>query len=363
MKRFFMVVLSVGLIVLVVLIAKSGFNLDNVGLNGAGENNGKQAENTPKPVEEVVKQGIITIIHQDSATNHPIQDTEFTIIDGRTDKMIEMITTGSDGKAVSSKLNYGTHYLVKQNKIMKPFELDDQVVGVQINGDNRELAFNSAIPAYVKGYEWTAGGQLDVSEVYIDVPLVMQKPELPNGCEITSLTSVLNGMGYDLTKEVMADDYLPKEPFYRKDGKLYGADPYKAYAGNPRDEIAWFSYAPPIIEAADKVFAEFGGDYEPVDKSGSTREEIYAELDRGIPVVIWVTLDLSPPKITSSWHFSDTGELFKAPVNLHCVVLNGYDAATNRVHVMNPLEGQVTYDADQFFKSYTELGAHALVIQ
>lgn len=37
-----------------------------------------------------------------------------------------------------------------------------------------------------------------------------QYPELPTGCEITSLTSVLNYYGYDVDKEVMADDYLEK---------------------------------------------------------------------------------------------------------------------------------------------------------
>lgn len=360
MKRLLLIAMAAGLVVLVVLIAKNGFEWGSDGANKPSTNDGKQAESTPAVVEKV-KQGVITIVHSDSATTLPIAGTEFTIVNGSTDAVIEKVTTGADGRAVSSKLDYGTNYLIRQSKIIEPFELDNQAVGGAVNQENREVAFSSTIPAYVKGYEWTENGELDVSEIYIDVPLVMQIPELPNGCEITSLTSVLNGMGYELTKEVMADEYLPKEPFYRKDGKLFGADPYKAYAGNPRDKIAWFSYAPPIIDAANKVFDEFGGDYTPVDISGSTREEIYAELDRGNPVVIWVTLDLSPPKITSSWHFSDTGELFKAPVNLHCVVLNGY-AAGNRVHVMNPLEGQVTYDADEFFASYDALGTHALVI-
>ncbi|MFF2889857.1 C39 family peptidase [Paenibacillus sp. NPDC057967] len=360
MKRLLLIAMTAGLVALVVLIGKSGFQWGSDGASKPGTNDGKQAESTPAVVEKV-KQGVITILHTDSTTTLPIKGTEFTIVNGTTDAVIEKVTTDADGRAVSSKLNYGTNYLIKQSNIMEPFELDNQAVGGAVNQENREVTFSSTIPAYVKGYEWTENGELDVSEIYIDVPLVMQKPELPNGCEITSLTSVLNGMGYDLTKEVMADEYLPKEPFYRKDGKLFGANPYKAYAGNPRDQIAWFSYAPPIIDAANKVFDEFGGDHTPVDISGSTREEIYAELDRGNPVVIWVTLDLSPPKITSSWFFSDTGELFKAPVNLHCVVLNGYGPG-NRVHVMNPLEGQVTYDADEFFASYDALGTHALVI-
>jgi hypothetical protein len=29
---------------------------------------------------------------------------------------------------------------------------------------------------------------------------------------------------------------------------------------------------------------------------------------------------------------------------------------------MNPLHGQMTYDADAFFKSYQELGSHAMTV-
>lgn len=362
MKRLLTVVLLAGIIVVVVLFAKGELDFGGGEAGPTGGSPSGQPMKTQEVVEEV-KQGIITIIHTDSDAQHPIPGTEFAIVDASTNQTIETVTTGADGKAVSSKLDYGGSYLVKMSKIMTPFELEVQPMSVAVGSDNQEAAFVSDIPAFVKGYKWTADGQIDMSEVYIDVPLVMQKPELPNGCEITSLTSVLNGLGYDLSKEVMADNYLPQEPFFRKDGKLYGADPNKAYAGNPREQIAWFSYAPPIIEAANKVFREFGGDYTPVDLTGSTREQIYEELKQGRPVVIWVTLDLSPPKVTSSWYLNTTGELFKAPVNLHCVVLNGYSASNNRVHVMNPLQGQVTYDADQFFASYDALGTHALVIR
>ncbi|MEK3884891.1 C39 family peptidase [Paenibacillus sp. PL2-23] len=364
MKRLIWFVLSLGIIAAAVLVARGDLELGGGGAGPAGDSGG-QAGNAPKVVEEaVIEQGTITIVHTDSATQHPIPGTEIAIVDTTSNRTLEVVTTDAEGRAVTSPLNYGNHYAVKQSKVMAPFELSQEAVSVSLLQKNQEVALTSAIPDFVRGYAWGEDGSLDLSEVYIDnVPVVMQKPELPNGCEITSLTAVLNGLGFDLTKENMADHYLPQEPFYRKDGKLYGADPNKAYAGNPRDAIAWFSYAPPIIEAANKVFDEFGGGYTPVDLTGSTREGIYTELDAGRPVVIWVTLDLSPPKVTSSWYFSDTGELFKAPVNLHCVVLNGYNKASNIVHVMNPLEGQVTYDADAFFASYDALGTHALVIR
>ena len=44
--------------------------------------------------------------------------------------------------------------------------------------------------------------------VQIDVPVILQNPELPNGCEITSLTEVLQYLGFQVTHTEMAG-YLP----------------------------------------------------------------------------------------------------------------------------------------------------------
>lgn len=208
----------------------------------------------------------------------------------------------------------------------------------------------------------TLAAEEQTSNVYINVPTIMQQPELPNGCEITSLTAVLNYYGQQVSKTTMADVYLPKEPFTYKENKRYGPNPYEAYAGDPRSSSGgWFSYAPPIVQAAQGYAANAGANLTATNLSGSSKETLLAKLDQGIPVVIWITLDLSSPKVNSSWYFSDTGEYFAAPVNLHAVVLNGYQG--NKVHVMNPLKGQVTYNMDAFFNSYRALGSHAMIVQ
>ncbi|MEH7379535.1 C39 family peptidase [Bacillus sp. JJ1533] len=198
-------------------------------------------------------------------------------------------------------------------------------------------------------------------EVFIPVEKVLQLPELPNGCEITSLTSILNFHGYHVSKLDMADNYLPKEPFKTINNVLYGPDPHKAYAGNPRQWSGFFTYAPPIVQAAQSYLDEVGTELEPVDLSGSSREEIMMELEEGNPIVVWVTLDLSKKKVNYSWNIHDTNTKFNAPTNLHSVVLNGY--VGDKVHVMDPLQGQIIYDADAFFASYEDLGSHAMTVK
>lgn len=202
----------------------------------------------------------------------------------------------------------------------------------------------------------------NAKEVYIPIQTLMQQPELPNGCEIVSLTAILNYYGYDVSKLTMADQFLPKQALYKQGRKLYGPDPYKAYAGNPRSKInGWYSFAPPIVEAANNYMATQKDKLKAINISGSTKEQLLSYLNNGIPIVIWITLDLSSPSLGGRWYLSDTGEYYKAYTNLHAVVLNGYKEDV--VHVMNPLKGQVEYNIDAFFKSYEEMGKHAVVLE
>ena len=79
----------------------------------------------------------------------------------------------------------------------------------------------------------------------LDVECVLQNPELPTGCEITALTTVLNYLGYNVDKLTMADYYLDK-------GKMGEVSPYKAFVGNPRDEDSCGAFAPVLVNSATK---------------------------------------------------------------------------------------------------------------
>lgn len=310
---------------------------------------------------EKKQQGRIIIVNMDEQHRLPISDSEFILIDQASNEQIDLLTTDPLGRAVSKFLDYDTKYILKQQRVKSPYLLDQLEYHIEIRERNHEFVLYNQISEFIKAYELGEDGQIRVSEVYIPVETVLQLPELPNGCEITALTAVLNTYGYDVTKLKMADEYLPKEPFTWRNGKLYGPDPYQAYAGEPRLEPGgFFSYAPPIIEAGQHYLADVNGKEELIDLSGSSREELMAYLEQGIPLVVWVTLDLSKARINYSWHIYGTDERFLAPVNLHCVVLHGY--ADNLVHVMDPLKGLIQLDADRFFASYEDLGSHALAV-
>lgn len=200
------------------------------------------------------------------------------------------------------------------------------------------------------------------SELYLPVPLVLQHPALPNGCEITSLTAVLRYYKYDVTHTTMSDVYLPRQPFVRRNGELYGANPYVAYVGNPRDQQSgFFCYAPPIVEAARRYLAAVKGVHTAFDVSGSTWRQLINYLDEGIPVVAWVTEDLEKIRPGFAWRLIDSGDYYSAPGNLHAVVINGYSG--EYLHVMDPVRGQVRYNAGDFFAAYYALGSHAVIVR
>ena len=305
--------------------------------------------------------GVVTIASTDAVTSEPVQGVEFAIELAETGKLLELIRTDEAGQATSEPIEYGAEVVIRPQTAPLPYAADEPEQKVLIEQDLHEASFVMEHRTYVKGVQVGEDGAMEITHVLIEMDELLQKPELPNGCEITSLTAVLNALGYEVSKTEMADQYLPKEEFEWKDGKLYGANPYKAYAGNPRlDRGGWFVYAPPIVDAADRYIADAGGVHHATDISGSSREEIMAYLMEGVPVVMWVTLNLEKPRLNYSWYYHDTGEFFRAPTNLHAVVLHGFNG--DEVYVMDPLRGLITRNADQIFQSYVDLGSHAVVV-
>ncbi|WEK54333.1 MAG: C39 family peptidase [Candidatus Cohnella colombiensis] len=304
--------------------------------------------------------GSITITNVDEQTQEPIPGSQYVITEANTSEVLQIVTTGDDGIAKSGLFEYGPDYVVTQRSVMAPYQINEQPYAVEIKKEETVVTTNNSFPDYIKQAARTEERSVAIESVFMDVAVLKQLPELPNGCEITALTGVLNYYGYDVSKLVMADEYLAQEPFKLLDGKRYGADPDLAFAGNPRDNSGFFAYAGPIVAAANKYLQWIDGHHIATDLTGSSREEIIAHLNQGNPVVIWVTLDLSPPNINYAWYFHDSGQYFEAPVNLHAVVLNGYSG--DQVDVMNPLEGQVSYSADAFFSSYQALGSHAMIV-
>lgn len=292
----------------------------------------------------------LTVLTVEFNSGAPIPNLYITVTDVKTGKIVEDVIGSDEGEATFSKLKEGQEYAIAATTLENSTENNGYTT-------IENFTYDSTKPYYRLQTHFSR------DEQELDVPVVMQNPELPHGCEITSLTAVFNYYGMNVTKLEMADTYLPKQKIDTIDGQRFGPNPNQAFAGNPRDKAnGMYVFAAPIVKAAEVAIADKQADLRVTNMSKASQDEILQLVREGIPVVTWVTLDLSEPKTksTKGWIYKGETTPRDAYMNLHAVVLTGH--LGDKVVVMDPLKGYVTYNVDHFFKSYKELGEQAVAV-
>lgn len=298
--------------------------------------------------DKVENNNELTVLTVEFSSGAPVPDLYVTLTDASTGEEVDSAIASEEGEAVFTSLKNGQDYVVAAST------LKDSVLGEGFTSVE-QFTYEKSKPYFLLQTHSARDYQ------QLDVPVVMQNPELPHGCEITSLTAVLNYYGVSTTKMEMASNYLLKQPFRIVNNKKYGANPHQAYAGNPADVTdGTYVFAAPIAKAAEQVISAKGVSLRVTNVSGQSKEDILALVKKGIPVVTWVTLDLTRPRVEGGWTIDGTTIFHPMYKNLHAVVLTGH--LVDKVVVMDPLKGYVTYKDDQFFKSYQELGEQAVAV-
>lgn len=184
----------------------------------------------------------------------------------------------------------------------------------------------------------------------LPVKVILQYPDMPSGCEITSLTMVLNYMGLDVTNSYLADNYLPCDTH----------DMNRSFVGSVYDDYAFGCFAPVIVQAANNYLNSINSKLRAVEISGSTREQLLSYVKAGNPVIIWNTENMEESHLE---HLNLDGDDFVWYYNEHCVVLCGYNEADNTVAVADSISGYVYRNADIFFERYNFMKKQAIYIQ
>lgn len=189
----------------------------------------------------------------------------------------------------------------------------------------------------------------------ITMNCVFQNPELPTGCEITALTTVLNHLGYDVTKTEMARDYLKKDYLGR-----VGFD--KAFIGNPESDSGYGCFAPVIVDAALAYLNEHDMKYSAWDISGKELNELFEYVNNDIPVIVWASMGLMEVYKKPAFVDAEGNQIYWYD-NEHCVVLCGYDLEKQTVTVCDPISGIVDYGMERFQYIYDQLEKQAVIVQ
>lgn len=228
----------------------------------------------------------------------------------------------------------------------------------KIKGWMIALIFSGLLLAFVSPtYAMPAKGR-----VLNEVPNFRQFPELPTGCEITSMTMLSHFHGADYNKMEMAS-FLPKgqKPQLRN-GVYVGADPRVVFVGNPEDATSFGVYHQPVMQVLENLFP-----FRVKNLTGSSVKELLSYVEEGLPVLVWTTFPTRDGKLvltrdTRFWQLDD-GSTFEWIRNEHAMVLIGFTSGYKHVILNDPYTGkQQQYPLEMFEKSYEILGKQAIVV-
>lgn len=194
------------------------------------------------------------------------------------------------------------------------------------------------------------------------VELLYQNPELPNGCEVTSLAMALNAAGCPVDKVALYQECLPCEAFSYSGNDRFGPDPEKFYAGDAASERGgWYCFEDPIVQAARTWIRQSQNQCTVQKVSGISERKVRSYAEKEIPLVVWVTQDYEMPYQSSFTWTLPGGGCYEPYGNLHCVVLAGMEGSNYRI--ADPLRGWQTVDPQVFWDSFDAMGRRAVCIK
>ena len=188
--------------------------------------------------------------------------------------------------------------------------------------------------------------------VCLNVSNIMQKPALPNGCEVVSLAIVLRYAGYSADPVAIYDEFMPKSPY--ADG-----DPWTTYVGNAKGR-GLGCYAPCVVTTGNAYLASVGSSQKVCDVSGQNLSYYESLIDGGTPVILWGTVKMNGNSRVW-WTGNIDGKTVKWHYDSHCMVLIGY---TDYTYIFcDPLRGTVEYDKEDVEKSFAVNYRQACIVK
>ncbi|MDR4943190.1 C39 family peptidase (plasmid) [Bacillus sp. N5-665] len=190
----------------------------------------------------------------------------------------------------------------------------------------------------------------------LDVPLILQKPELMRGCEVTSLAMVLQFSGVQVDKMELASK-IKHVPFQSNGLK---GNMHKGFIGDMAtfDKPGLGVYVEPILELGKLYVTE-----EKVKNlSHKEPQQIYEAIDQGLPV--WVLTNALFKQLPDDQFYTwktEAGEM-KVTYQQHSVVVTDYD--DQYVYINDPLktEKHIAINRNDFEQAWIQMGRQAMAI-
>ena len=199
------------------------------------------------------------------------------------------------------------------------------------------------------------------STVLIRVKAQSQLPQLPDGCEATSLSMLLSAVGVHVDKTTLAKEQPtdPKQPVFataRHDLTRIASwgDPEQNFVGYVTGIYGYSIYHTPLARLLDTKVPGRARDL-----TGTSFQDVLRQVDDGMPVLMWATTTLRP---TDQWvRWEGPNGPVQATFKEHAVLLVGHTSTT--LIINNPLTGRrETVDPKPFITAWRQLGRQALTV-
>ena len=161
----------------------------------------------------------------------------------------------------------------------------------------------------------------------LNVPLEKQLPDLPNGCEVTSLSVLLNYYHINVSKDKLAQNIKHVSSF--TDNGQYRGNPHEGFVGYMSIANAgWCVYNEPLYNVARKYTDRIQ------NATGSSFTHVLSLVSSGHPVMIITTLHFNKVNDMQTWK-TKQGNVNVTPSS-HACVITGYDKKKRVVYVNDP---------------------------
>ncbi|MDQ6596782.1 C39 family peptidase [Bacillus salipaludis] len=226
---------------------------------------------------------------------------------------------------------------------------------VKMQNINSTGVLNEMIPIQAKQSKPANVNPKKASQL-LNVPLIRQNPELRYGCEVTSLTMVLQYAGVKTDKmELYRLIKKDSDPLVKTNGDIRRwGNPAEGFVGDMTGKTPGYAvFDRPMVQLINQKLPGRA-----INLTNQTFERVLQHVSDGYPVVVWTTGDYRLPDRWESWYHGQ--QYIKTPLDLHAVVLVGYDR--NFVYLNDPLSGrkQVRVGKDRFISSWKALNCRAV---
>ncbi|WP_257349307.1 C39 family peptidase [Pseudalkalibacillus decolorationis] len=195
----------------------------------------------------------------------------------------------------------------------------------------------------------------------INAPMINQLPQLPRGCEVTSLAMLLQHAGVNVDKMTLAKE-VKKDPtsYQKRNGQVFFGNPNSGFVGD------MYTKNKPGLGVYEKPIATLAESYLPgrvVNLTGSDFNKIleYVQKDKPVWIISNTTYSRLPDQYWQTWN-TPTGKI-KITYKEHSVLVTGYD--DQYVYFNDPLRGIKNHKApkQQFIKAWEQIGKQAITYE